>query len=133
MPNTIRFNENYPDITHSEELYNRALGLMPPVTQTLAKGPTQWIKGVAPKYIKRGAGARSVVSHSTRGDHPGPSAGRVLRAFHRRGPGHSDRGQTLMEELDPRSSSGPGWERYGRVPAAAPPSGAAAPARNAGN
>lgn len=58
MPNTIRFNENYPDITHSEELYNRALGLMPPVTQTLAKGPTQWIKGVAPKYIKRGAGAR---------------------------------------------------------------------------
>jgi glutamate-1-semialdehyde aminotransferase len=56
--NTVKFNDNYPDITHSEELYQRALGLMPPVTQTLAKGPTQWINGVAPRYLKRGKGAR---------------------------------------------------------------------------
>lgn len=58
MPNNVSFNANYPDITNSEALYQRALGLMPPVTQTLAKGPTQWINGVAPKYIKRGQGAR---------------------------------------------------------------------------
>lgn len=31
---------------------------MTPVTQTLAKGPGQYINGVAPKYLKRGKGAR---------------------------------------------------------------------------
>jgi glutamate-1-semialdehyde 2,1-aminomutase len=56
--NTVSFNEQYPDISASEALYARAAGLMHPVTQTLAKGPTQWIKGVAPKYLKRGKGAR---------------------------------------------------------------------------
>ena len=38
-------------------LYARALGLIPAVTQTLAKGPGQYVKGVAPKYLKRGKGA----------------------------------------------------------------------------
>jgi glutamate-1-semialdehyde 2,1-aminomutase len=57
MPNTISFNEHYPDITQSNELYARATKIMHPVTQTLAKGPGQYTKGVAPKYVKRGKGA----------------------------------------------------------------------------
>lgn len=47
-----------PDITKSDELYNRALGLIPAVTQTLAKGPSQHVKGVAPKYLRSGKGCR---------------------------------------------------------------------------
>src|ERR1700748_2490935 len=57
MPNTISFNENYPDITMSQELYERARPIMTPVTQTLAKGPGQYIDGIAPKYLKKGQGA----------------------------------------------------------------------------
>jgi len=57
MANTVSFNENYPDITESNNLYERALKIMTPVTQTLAKGPGQYIKGVAPKYLKRGKGS----------------------------------------------------------------------------
>ena len=58
MPNTITFNNDYPSITVSNELYDRALKIMTPVTQTLAKGPGQYVNGVAPKYVKRGKGAR---------------------------------------------------------------------------
>ncbi len=58
MPNTVRFNENYPDISKSNALYERALKVQKPVTQTLAKGPGQFTNGVAPKYIQRGKGAR---------------------------------------------------------------------------
>lgn len=57
MPNTVSFNEEYPDITESDKLYKRALGIMTPVTQTLAKGPGQYIKGIAPKYVKKGKGS----------------------------------------------------------------------------
>lgn len=57
MPNKISLNNNYPNISKSDELYNRAIGLIPSVTQTLAKGPTQWIKGVAPKYLMKGKGS----------------------------------------------------------------------------
>lgn len=57
MPNTIDFNENYPDITKSQELYERAKPIMTPVTQTLAKGPGQYIDGIAPKYLKKGKGS----------------------------------------------------------------------------
>jgi len=57
MPNTVSFNEDYPVITESDKLYERALQIMTPVTQTLAKGPGQYIKGVAPKYMKRGNGS----------------------------------------------------------------------------
>ena len=57
MPNKIAFNENYPDIAVSEQLYERARPIMTPVTQTLAKGPGQYIDGIAPKYLKRGSGA----------------------------------------------------------------------------
>ncbi len=57
MPNKISLNNNFPDISKSDELYNRALGLIPSVTQTLAKGPGQWVKGIAPKYLVRGKGS----------------------------------------------------------------------------
>jgi glutamate-1-semialdehyde aminotransferase len=57
MPNKIDFNEDYPVITESERLYQRALPIMTPVTQTLAKGPGQYVDGVAPKYLKKGKGS----------------------------------------------------------------------------
>ena len=50
MKNKIKFNEDFPDITESDKLFERSKGLIPAYTQTLAKGPTQWIKGIAPKY-----------------------------------------------------------------------------------
>ena len=58
MPNKVEFNENYPDITESNKIFERAEGLIPSYTQLLAKGPSQWTKGVAPKYVKKGKGAR---------------------------------------------------------------------------
>lgn len=57
MPNIVGFNENYPEINKSDELYKIALELIPAQTQTLAKGPGQNIKGVAPKYLQKGKGA----------------------------------------------------------------------------
>src|SRR6201985_1524879 len=57
MANKIAFNQNYPDITESDKLYQRALKVQKPVTQTLAKGPGQFTKGVAPKYLVKGKGA----------------------------------------------------------------------------
>src|SRR5262245_29827741 len=47
----------YPDIGESQRLWQRARGLIPAGTQTLAKGPTQFVDGVAPKYLRRGKGA----------------------------------------------------------------------------
>ena len=57
MANTVSFNAALPDITESDALYARALGLIPSVTQTLAKGPGQHVRGVAPKYLARGRGS----------------------------------------------------------------------------
>src|SRR6201996_3409358 len=57
MPNKINFNNNYPEITQSDKLYQRALKVQKPVTQTLAKGPGQFTKGVAPKYLVKGKGS----------------------------------------------------------------------------
>lgn len=54
MPNTVIDNDGYPSIYESDRLYARATGLIPAYTQTLAKGPTQHVKGVAPKYLCRG-------------------------------------------------------------------------------
>jgi glutamate-1-semialdehyde aminotransferase len=50
--------ENLPRTFRSEALYARALGLVPAATQTLAKGPGQFVRGVAPKYLARGRGSR---------------------------------------------------------------------------
>jgi glutamate-1-semialdehyde 2,1-aminomutase len=49
---------NYPDITISNALYERAQQVMFPVTQTMAKGPSQYVNGVAPKYLAKGKNAR---------------------------------------------------------------------------
>lgn len=58
MPNSVQSNDNYPDISQSEMLYGRAMHLIPAFAQTLAKGPTQYVKGTAPIYLQRGLGAR---------------------------------------------------------------------------
>lgn len=57
MLSTLKFRKSNPDIAGSDRLYHRALGLIPNVTQTLAKGPTQHVKGVAPKYLVSGKGS----------------------------------------------------------------------------
>jgi glutamate-1-semialdehyde 2,1-aminomutase len=56
MPNGISFDQDLPNITASRALWERARGLIPAGTQTLAKGPTQYVDGVAPKYLARGKG-----------------------------------------------------------------------------
>ncbi len=43
--------------TQSDALWQRAQGLIPAGTQTLSKGPTQFVQGVTPKYIQRGQGS----------------------------------------------------------------------------
>ena len=57
MPNKFAFNDNYPVIDKSDELYKIALDLIPATTQTLAKGPQQNVKGIAPKYLEKGKGS----------------------------------------------------------------------------
>jgi glutamate-1-semialdehyde aminotransferase len=57
MKNGVKFNKQFPDISISNQYYERALPLIPGVTQTLAKGPGQYIKGIAPKYLVRGKGS----------------------------------------------------------------------------
>jgi len=56
VANRVMLDQDYPRIDSSDRLYARALGLIPSTTQTLAKGPSQYVKGVAPKYLKRGRG-----------------------------------------------------------------------------
>lgn len=58
MPNSVQFNKDYPSIEQSEAIYGRSQNLIPAHSQTLAKGPTQYVKGVAPIYLRRGQGAR---------------------------------------------------------------------------
>ena len=60
MSNKIKFNENYPDITESLKLYKRAEQLIPCGTQTLAKGTSQHVFGVAPIYLKSGKGSKVI-------------------------------------------------------------------------
>jgi glutamate-1-semialdehyde aminotransferase len=58
MPNKVRFNESDPVIAESERWLARARDLSPAATQTLAKGPGQYVRGVAPVYADRGKGGR---------------------------------------------------------------------------
>ena len=46
-----------PIIKESLALYKRGLKVQKPITQTLAKGPGQFTKGVAPVYIQKGKGS----------------------------------------------------------------------------
>jgi glutamate-1-semialdehyde aminotransferase len=56
MANKISLNNDYPLIEKSNELYKRATGLIPAWSMTLAKGPTQYVNGVSPKYLVKGKG-----------------------------------------------------------------------------
>jgi len=56
--NRVARNTSDPVITRSRSLWARAKQLIPGGTQTLAKGPTQHVEGVAPIYLARGRGAR---------------------------------------------------------------------------
>lgn len=47
-----------PKIEKSLALGERSRGLIPAQTQTLAKGPGQYVRGVAPQYLTKGKGAR---------------------------------------------------------------------------
>jgi len=57
MANIVADNAEYPSIVESDKLYKRASGLIPACTQTLAKGPGQYVKGIAPKYLIKGKGS----------------------------------------------------------------------------
>jgi glutamate-1-semialdehyde 2,1-aminomutase len=57
MKNKVCFNENYPEISKSNKLYERSKGLIPAFSQTMAKGPTQFVNGIAPKYLVKGKGS----------------------------------------------------------------------------
>jgi glutamate-1-semialdehyde aminotransferase len=57
MSDVARVQRSLPVITHSDGWYARATGLIPGHTQTLAKGPGQYVGGVAPKYLQRGKGS----------------------------------------------------------------------------
>jgi glutamate-1-semialdehyde aminotransferase len=57
MSEVARVERSLPVITRSDEWYARATGLIPACTQTLAKGPGQYVAGVAPKYLRRGKGS----------------------------------------------------------------------------
>jgi glutamate-1-semialdehyde 2,1-aminomutase/spore coat polysaccharide biosynthesis protein SpsF len=43
-------------LTRSEEYWKRAKNIIPAGTQCLSKGPTQFVDGVAPKYLMKGKG-----------------------------------------------------------------------------
>src|SRR5829696_2715006 len=47
-----------PLLSESTRLLARAEALIPGQSQTVSKGPTQWLQGVAPSYLRRGRGAR---------------------------------------------------------------------------
>jgi glutamate-1-semialdehyde aminotransferase len=42
----------------SRRLLERARRLIPGASQTMSKGPTQWVQGVAPNYVARASGVR---------------------------------------------------------------------------
>lgn len=58
MQNERQILSNTPVTDRSKELLHRATGLIPALTQTLAKGPGQHVRGFAPAYAKRGKGCR---------------------------------------------------------------------------
>jgi glutamate-1-semialdehyde 2,1-aminomutase/spore coat polysaccharide biosynthesis protein SpsF len=43
-------------LTESERIWKKASKIIPAGTQCLSKGPTQYVDGVAPKYLKKGKG-----------------------------------------------------------------------------
>lgn len=47
----------HPVLTKSNEVWARAEPMIPAGTQTLSKGPSQFVQGVSPKYLARGKGS----------------------------------------------------------------------------
>lgn len=58
MANSVSFNSQYPDLTRSKEMHEKARKIMTPVSQTMAKGPGQYSVGACPVYLSRGKGTR---------------------------------------------------------------------------
>ncbi|MEZ4370296.1 MAG: aminotransferase class III-fold pyridoxal phosphate-dependent enzyme [Polyangiaceae bacterium] len=58
MSNRVEIGQQLPDIRESEAWHTKARRLIPAQCQTLAKGPTQYVDGVAPKYLVHGRGCR---------------------------------------------------------------------------
>jgi glutamate-1-semialdehyde aminotransferase len=54
MANSLRRDQDYPNISRSQRLLARAKSVIPATTQTLAKGPGQYVRGVAPVFAERG-------------------------------------------------------------------------------
>ncbi len=57
MLNLLKIDGNLPKIEKSNSLYEKIKVLIPSGTHTLAKGVTQYVDGVAPKFLERGKGA----------------------------------------------------------------------------
>ena len=57
MSEVAQVERSLPVTARSDQWYARATGLIPAYTQTLAKGPAQYVAGVAPKYLQRGKGS----------------------------------------------------------------------------
>ncbi len=57
MTNKVEFNSDYPNISESLKMYERATGLIPSYAQTLAKGPSQHVYGVMPIFCESAKGA----------------------------------------------------------------------------
>jgi glutamate-1-semialdehyde aminotransferase/spore coat polysaccharide biosynthesis protein SpsF (cytidylyltransferase family) len=55
--NELEARKPRPRIERSEALWERARTVMPAGTQTLSKGPTQFVRGFAPKFLARGQGS----------------------------------------------------------------------------
>ncbi len=47
-----------PVLEKTKAVWSRAEPLIPAGTQTLSKGPTQYVQGIAPKYLQKGKGCR---------------------------------------------------------------------------
>jgi glutamate-1-semialdehyde aminotransferase len=46
------------ELTESRRWLERAQRVIPGASQTMSKGPTQWVQGVAPSFVRRADGAR---------------------------------------------------------------------------
>ena len=53
----VQMKNNKPNITKSNQIYDRAKTIIPSGTQTFSKGVTQFVDGFAPKYIDHAKGA----------------------------------------------------------------------------
>lgn len=60
VPNRPSLDNDYPDVSRSLALLDRAERLIPSATQTLAKGPSQHVRGASPVFVTEGYGSRVI-------------------------------------------------------------------------